>query len=122
MKKLCLLLLILPAYSKAQPGISIQAHWNGIPLESGKYYPLSSAGDSIRMDVLRFYLGVLPSGEAIKHSYHLIDLAHPESMYIPLKPEMAQSPFTLLLGVDSMTQMDGAGGGALDPTQGMYWT
>ena len=122
MKKLCLLLLILPAYSKAQPGISIQAHWNGIPLESGRYYPLSSAGDSIRMDVLRFYLGVLPSGEAAQTEHHLVDMSVPESMHFALGSTAENPHPKLLLGVDSMTQMDGAGGGALDPTQGMYWT
>ncbi|MBU6323924.1 MAG: hypothetical protein KJS92_00415 [Bacteroidetes bacterium] len=117
-----LLLLLLPVYSSAQQTLSVQPQWRGNLLETGRFYPGPQSGDSLRIDVLRFYLGVLPSGEAINHSYHLIDLAHPESMHIPLKPEMAQTPFTLLLGVDSMTQMDGAGGGALDPTQGMYWT
>jgi len=120
--KYLFLFLLVPVSGRAQEVLSIQPHWNGNVLEAEKHYSVPQSGDSIRIDVLRFYLGILPSGEAIMHSYHLIDLAHPESMRISLHPEMARTPGTLLLGVDSMTQMAGAGGGALDPTQGMYWT
>ena len=120
--KYLFLFLLVPVSGRAQQVLSIQPHWHGTVLEAEKYYSGPQTGDSIRIDMLRFYLGILPSGEAINTSHHLIDLARPESMRIPLNPEITQTPLVLLLGVDSMTQMGGAGGGALDPTQGMYWT
>jgi len=112
--KYLFLFLLVPVSGRAQEVLSIQPHWNGNVLEAEKHYSVPQSGDSIRIDVLRFYLGILPSGEAIMHSYHLIDLAHPESMRISLHPEMARTPGTLLLGVDSMTQM--AGGTSLSAT------
>jgi hypothetical protein len=120
--KYLFLFLLVPMSGRAQEVLSIQPHWNGNVLEAESHYSVPQSGDSIRIDVLRFYLGILPSGDGMNTTHHLIDLARPESMHIPINPKMAQTSISLMLGVDSLTQMGGAGGGALDPTQGMYWT
>ena len=118
MKFHLLLLFLFPFGAGAQHRISVQAHWNGAVLDSGKWFPAAMLGDSIRIDVLRFYLGILPSGAAETTEQHLVDFTRPDRMsfFTP------HDRFRVLLGVDSLIQVSGAAGGDLDPTLGMYWT
>ncbi|MEY3984101.1 MAG: hypothetical protein RL160_1660 [Bacteroidota bacterium] len=118
--KLPLLLLpfLFPFCSHAQQQISVQPHWNGAVLDSGNWFPAAVPGDSIRIDVLRFYLGIQPSGAAEITEQHLVDFTRSDRMsfFTP------HDRFRVLLGVDSLIQVSGAAGGDLDPTLGMYWT
>ena len=85
-------------------------------------------GDSIYMDVLRFYLSAIQlQGQGIdyeeKDSYHLINAEEPGAQTIVLKniPVGRYKALIFNAGTDSLTNVAGAMGGDLDPTRGMYW-
>lgn len=118
MKLGLLWVFLVPLGVGAQQRVSVQPHWNGAVLDSGVWFPAAIPGDSIRVDVLRFYLGILPSGAAETTEQHLLDFTRPERMSFVT----TQNRFRVLLGVDSLIQVSGAAGGDLDPTFGMYWT
>jgi hypothetical protein len=100
---------------------------NGFVIEEGKYYKLND-NDSLRITALKFYISGIELVRAQKtwkekNSYHLVDLSNPPSLKIELNSSLTN--FTGLkfnLGIDSLTNVSGAMGGALDPTNGMYWT
>lgn len=101
---------------------------DGKPLVPGKMYHLES-GDSIRIDQFRFYISAvrLMQQDSVVYaepsSYHLVDLADTASLQIHLhfgKP-LRFDRVVFCLGIDSLTNVSGAMGGALDPTRGMYW-
>jgi hypothetical protein len=86
--------------------------------------------DSIWIDVFKCYvsnIALLQNGKAVweeKNSFHLINTANQQSLQL-----MLQTPAALVfdaiqfnLGIDSVTNVSGAMGGDLDPTNGMYWT
>lgn len=93
-----------------------------------KYYPINQT-DSVKIETLKFYIS---SVEFIKRdvvvfreekSFHLIDLAKPQSLQISDLPN--DIDFTHIgfnVGVDSVTNVSGALDGDLDPSLGMYWT
>ncbi len=119
MKQLLALLLLFPATNHAQQRFSFQPRWNQTVLKAGSYYPAAHTTDSFRIDVLRFYISVLQPNNSNEDPEHvLIDLSEPGSQEYTSNCNGKN----LLLGVDSLTQMSGAGGGALDPIHGMYWT
>lgn len=63
--------------------------------------------------------------EPLSSVAHLIDIADKSSQVIELsKPLHAIEEDSIIfdLGIDSITNVSGAIGGALDPTNGMYWT
>ncbi len=58
------------------------------------------------------------------NSYHLVDINSPSSLNIILN-DSKNIKFNIIrfnLGIDSITNVSGAMGGDLDPTNGMYWT
>lgn len=86
--------------------------------------------DSIQLETLKIYiseLSILNDKNVIwkeQNSFHLIDFSHPSTLLLILKLPSYQS-FNKLkfnLGIDSLTNVSGAMGGDLDPTNGMYWT
>jgi hypothetical protein len=100
------------------------------PLSLNKYYK-TAEGDSLQFTTLRFYISnftLLNKGQIAwsePNSYHLIDLQIPYSqeirpVNIPNKIEFSEIKFNL--GIDSTTNQEGAKGGDLDPTKGMYWS
>jgi hypothetical protein len=74
-----------------------------------------STGTEVRVDRLRSYVGIRGT-EGL--TYRLLDAEHPERMVVHV-PSLTDH---MLLGVDSATNVSGAFGGDLDPTNGMYWT
>ncbi len=119
----------------AQPGskpgtveISLQPEFSGLPLVLGEQQYRSATGDSLYLDLLRFYLSSveLRGADAIfqeKNSNHLIDIAVNGTPVIVLKnvPAARYDSLYFLVGTDSLTNISGALGGDLDPTNGMYW-
>lgn len=99
-----------------------------IPLEEVLYY--NSGKDSLVIESLRFYISniVLLQDNDTVHTlndgYYLIDLEHPESLNItlPLSNITKYNNIKFGIGIDSATNSKGVFGGALDPTNGMYWT
>lgn len=86
--------------------------------------------DSLQIEIFKCYLSnfKLYNGEKLVYtepeSYHLLDAENIETLDFNLKiPEnIAFSHLEFNLGIDSLTNMNGAMGGDLDPTKGMYWT
>jgi hypothetical protein len=93
------------------------------------YYFINNS-DSIQFENLKYYISqieFLKDNKIIwneEQSYHLLDVATPEScrlsFNIPSSLDFNQLRFCL--GIDSITNNSGALGGDLDPTRGMYWT
>lgn len=78
---------------------------------------------------LMFYVSDLQletkDGDVLKMApYYLIDFSNSSSLLLeainPNKKEVKAIQFKL--GIDSITNVSGAFGGALDPTKGMYWS
>jgi hypothetical protein len=98
-------------------------------LNLNQYY-YANQNDSIQFTTFKFYISniQLIINEKIVwkvHSgFYLIDLEDTNSLkiesLIPQNLEFDQISFDL--GLDSLTNVSGAMGGALDPTKGMYWT
>jgi hypothetical protein len=116
----------------AQTGqLSIQVHptFAGKSLELGNTLYHSSNGDSLYVDVLRFYITdmTLHQKKLVKFkeplSCHLIDAEEPGSQTINLQqvPVGRYDAISFNIGTDSSTNVSGAIGGDLDPTLGMYW-
>lgn len=90
----------------------------------------STGNSSVQVDLFRFYISNLvfssESGSRCEFAqqYFLIDAEHPESMVLqlPQKHPVRYDKVQFDLGIDSLTNVSGAMGGALDPTNGMYWT
>lgn len=108
--------------------IRIEPRVNGQPLALGGRLYRSPAGDSLYVDLLRFYISAVrlqgPDGSYSEPgSYHLIDAEEDDSQTIVLKnvPAGRYTTLSFLVGTDSLTNVSGALGGDLDPTKGMYW-
>ncbi len=101
---------------------------NTLALGEVPFQANDSAG--LQIDVLKFYLSdfrflhdttiVLEAGDL----FHLVDASDPESwnIDIPVTREVIYDHVVFNLGIDSTTNVSGAIGGALDPSNGMYWT
>jgi len=86
--------------------------------------------DEYRVETLKFYISgvrLINKGKVVYNepdSYHLIDYSDKQSLAFTLEvPD--NMPFTQVafnIGIDSLTNVSGARGGDLDPTNGMYWT
>jgi hypothetical protein len=103
--------------------------FNNQPLQLYKAYYLPNINDSITIEGLRFYVsGVkLLKGDKVVHElvngYYLVDATIPEtqSLELDLPKPFIFDQIQLHIGIDSITNVSGAMGGALDPMNGMYW-
>lgn len=128
----CWSLLGLPQAAFAQNKCSnwqvqFAYQWGEQVLCAEQWYKLAS-GDSIFIENVKFYVGnVQMRGKgkelATYKDNYLVDLQDSLSQRIVLcnVPDGVDT-FCFDLGVDSLTNLSGARGGALDPTKGMYWT
>jgi hypothetical protein len=93
------------------------------------WYSLKN-GDSFQVKTLRFYLThfrLLHNGKQVwaeNNSVHLLDVSKPNSLQFTLNilENLQFDQLIFDLGIDSATNVSGALGGPLDPTQGMYWS
>tara|TARA_B100000795_G_scaffold62701_2_gene42168 strand:+ start:7754 stop:8434 length:681 start_codon:yes stop_codon:yes gene_type:complete len=123
-------LCLLHCSANCQYTIEFKPILNGqkLFLDSADLYTVNS--NEVVISNLKFYAGALHLVNHKKQkvktdsSYHLIDLAKPESTKLQLEfqEELLVNDFRFKLGVDSITNVSGAYGGDLDPTLGMYWT
>lgn len=121
-------------------GLSAQANAMNADVSFEFYYgditlqPLSDSAwviveESIIINACRFYVSgvrLLQDGAIVwqeQSVYHLVDATIPHSMHFELNvpDHLAFSDVSFNLGIDSLTNVQGALGGNLDPTQGMYW-
>lgn len=96
-------------------------------LETEKKYYLKSADDSVRIESFRFYVSniiFLKEGKKVyqpEESFHLIDIEKKLKILIPLQSKTDYNAIVFNIGIDSITNVSGALGGDLDPSNGMYW-
>ena len=94
-----------------------------------QYYKINQS-DSIQFTAFKFYISnieFLHKGKIVwkvKPGFYLIDVEKENSLQVSsfLPSNIQFDQLTFDLGIDSLTNVSGAIGGALDPTQGMYWT
>lgn len=92
-------------------------------------YASQQAG-AVKFETLKLYISALcflKDGKVVhaeNNSYHLLDASNPSSLSIKLNlPEnTVYDQFRFHIGIDSATNAAGAMPGALDPSNGMYWT
>lgn len=109
--------------------VSFELTFAGEPLILEKPFYSAAVGDSIQLETLRFYISapqLVMEEQAIaaQEQYYLLDASVPNSLSITF-PHVGSQPWSTLkfkLGLDSLTNMEGAKGGALDPLNGMYWS
>ncbi len=90
---------------------------------------VSKNGDSIQFDNIRFYLSniqfEMDDNALIKDTIkaHLVDIFEPHTLKIGLPKIDFKHVKTLRfdMGIDSLTNVEGALSGDLDPQRGMYW-
>jgi hypothetical protein len=98
-------------------------------LKLNQYYKTNQE-DSIQITSFKFYVSNIELVcenkivWRVNQGFYLIDLETENSQKINcLVPKNIQfDKISFDLGIDSLTNVSGALGGALDPTQGMYWT
>jgi hypothetical protein len=132
--KLIILLLLHFCHSaiaqSARHTLLFQPVYNNLPVNFNNTYFRLSTGDSIRFDLLKFYISsveLLNKNVSVwkeEKSYHLINATDKSRLQLVLDLPAGLSYDTLrfYLGIDSLTSMNGISGGDLDPVNGMYWT
>jgi hypothetical protein len=111
-----------------QPNVKVVSMLEDQPFIPGNTYVLR--GDTLTCSELKLYLGgfsVRKEGAVVAQwplDYFLIDFsdASTTSFQLPEFPSTDFDEVTFIIGVDSLLQVDGPHGGALDPALGMYWT
>lgn len=102
--------------------------FNDLPLELNKNYCFKN--DSLKISTLKFYISNINLYQnnqlidSVSKKYNLIDFENPETSSIKFlrTNSMAFNRISFSNGIDSLTNVSGAFGGDLDPTNGMYWT
>lgn len=124
-----ILLFILSYFAyPATAQLSILPIFGDRPIAENTWY-MSTKGDSVQFDNIRFYLSniqfEMDDKTWIKDtvSAHLIDVFDPASLQITTQKIDLKRLKTIHfnLGIDSLTNVSGALGGDLDPQKGMYW-
>lgn len=124
-----ILLFILACFSySATAQLAILPVFGDEPIAENTWY-ISTNGDSIQFDNIRFYLSSIQfemdDNTWIKDtvSAHLIDVFEPASLHIITQKIDIKRLKTIHfnLGIDSLINVSGALGGDLDPQKGMYW-
>ncbi|MBL7825794.1 MAG: hypothetical protein JNJ57_04130 [Saprospiraceae bacterium] len=108
---------------------STDSVWLSIRLSyQNRTVQLDEPSDSLLLTTARFYLSAFEfyNNNRLVHqeqTYHLIDLEQPNTCVLKFNaPGMkGVDEIRFRLGVDSLANVSGALGGALDPTLGMYW-
>ncbi len=98
-------------------------------LKLNQYYKTNQE-DSIQITTFKFYVSNIELVNEnkivwkVNQGFYLIDIETENSLKInSLIPKNIQyDKISFDLGIDSLTNVSGAFGGVLDPTQGMYWT
>lgn len=108
--------------------LHFEPQFGGQALALGHRQYRTAQGDSLYLDLFRFYVSALQlqgrgAGFLEKDSSRLFDAEAPASQTIVLKniPPGRYKALIFNVGTDSLTNVAGALGGDLDPTRGMYW-
>ena len=110
--------------------IPFQFYFHNDRITPGEYYHLpTSMADSIRVDVLKCIISNVAITDLegnihrAENTFFLLDLNDPKNCKItfPISRIDQIKSIQFSIGTDSLTNVDGARGGALDPMHGMYW-
>ncbi|MDG1720143.1 MAG: hypothetical protein P8I31_02710 [Bacteroidia bacterium] len=87
----------------------------------------STYSDQTKITSIRFYIGhvkLLKDSQIMfeQPSYQLMDAEFPETLEIQTPLNISYNKISFSLGIDSVTNYQGALTGDLDPQNGMYWT
>lgn len=118
---------ILKLYSQT---IEFLPTFNGEKLELEKSYFDFETKDSININRLQFYISNITvynknnDSFELDKKHHLLQYNQPETFVIEVDNQIVDSlkKVSFKLGIDSITNVSGAIGGDLDPTNGMYWS
>ena len=113
-----ILILFVALRVSAQDSIPVKVMYDRLELQPGK--TILFQNDSIRIDVVKFYLTNVVVGESELSSGLLFDLEEDQNYLLTPISQIDEVQFTL--GVDSLTNANGISGGILDPIHGMYWS
>jgi len=132
--RLCFIVLLLAsasAHSMAAGDtgtvtIVVEPVFNGAPLQLADKYYVNEHGDTLYIDLFRFYITNLMISQGVNVAKdvnsHLVDAEYKESCCFKVSvPEGSYEYVEFTVGVDSVTNTNGANGGDLDPVKGMYW-
>lgn len=127
---LCLLASLKISAQSHEVEVKIIPYFGDKRISFEDEFVASYKGKPILIDVLKFYISnlrLLQDQQVVFNQpecYHLVDASISPSNTIKLKcpPKMRFNTIKFDLGIDSTTNVTGAYGGALDPTNGMYWT
>lgn len=109
--------------------IHLMPRIGGVTLQAEKKYYLPAIKDSISISELKFYVSnvkLLMNEKVMATSddFFLLDIHNESSFQIQIKTKKNKkfNKLKFCVGIDSVTNISGARGGVLDPTNGMYWT
>lgn len=106
------LFLFILLQVQAQHKVGFQFVFDTYKIEPNKQIPFLD--DTITFSKITLYVSAPKS-----NYYQLINAENPNRLNLDFEEFGAND---LYLGVDSLTNVNGAMGGELDPTKGMYWT
>ncbi len=120
--------LSLPAFSQ-ELAISFLPTFNGSPLTNNDEEILYQEG-TFQIETLKFYVSQVELWDDDQlvfkedNRYHLLNAAIPQTLnfQLNLPHQISFTKIRFQVGIDSLTNVSGAFGGDLDPTNGMYWT
>lgn len=122
-----------PAVAPNLPGNVVLEFDNVVGLDSlaldAREYT-NANGDRFKVSMFKYYISniILTKADGTEYqqpeSYYLIDQSNPASKLVTLQdvPAGEYTSLTFTVGVDSARNVAGAQTGALDPTNGMFWT
>ncbi len=110
-----------------QVKIEFNPKWNEQILQLGDYYQLNTGKDSIKFDIIKYYItnirlskqGIDLYSDSGKH--YLMDLSTSNVIKIDIPENITYDSIHFNLGTDSLANTSGAMKGDLDPMHGMYW-
>jgi len=124
MKFFFALLLAIPGFSgMAQRVVDVQLEvgFAGEVLELNNRYYNADSTQWVTFTKVQFYWS--PSaGSSERGPYHLVDWADSKPVQYRWEVDQLPEKVEVIVGVDSLTNSEGAKGGDLDPIHGMYWT
>jgi hypothetical protein len=126
---LIILISCIPAFSqKKETTLEFLTTFNNLPLVLNNNYKFKN--DSLKITALKFYISNINfyyNNQLIesfpKRSY-LIDFENPKTTVVKVarKNSREYNRISYNIGIDSLTNVAGALGDDLDPSNGMYWT
>lgn len=130
LQSICLsILLSLSISAFSQQELNLTPQVNGKVLKLNKKYKLEPEKHSFKIETLKFYLSNITFFQdeeeiyTLEKKHFLVDLLKPESLVIPIssEDEIRFNKISFDFGVDSISNVGGALGGDLEPSNGMYW-